>query len=304
MISICYGNEEYLKNEWKEKFLGLETDEMGKDVFFTLEDAYNFISTPSFFTTRKRAVCYVDDLKALDNNTFKRYVKDTRNKTAQGELLIIIGDVKVGSKQFKDLSTTCQMLPCLKLQNETKLLQKLSEILIRENANFTEGAKRLLLKRLDYLHNEEVTLLTISNYVGQLKYLSDIVDESDILQNVPDLQTGNQWNIAKILKSRDINALDAEMRKLDRGTDSNGFSLLGMLFREYRTAYKISLGYSLKDIGAYKPPTLQGIPDNILLHGMEIISDTQDKIRTGIFNEKSGIKFCLANLMNDMICGR
>ena len=66
-------------------------------------------------------------------------------------------------------------------------------------ACFTEDALKALAQRLDYLGNEVVNLITVDNYINQLKYLSDVIDVSDVVNNVPDMREGKRFELARLL---------------------------------------------------------------------------------------------------------
>ena len=306
-LLLLYGNEIYDIDRNKVSFIqqgeknGEETESFDNDFL----EAYSYVNTPTFFSLKKRAIVVIDSLDVLKSDPVKEYLEEAKARTAAGFILLVYSK-SIDAKKMKYLSELekeggLMLLPCVKAKNAAVLKTRIEEFLAEDHVIFDPDALELFIDRLDYLKNEEINLVTYRNYICQLKYIAHerSVSVKDVEEIVPDLREGNQYALAKLIVTRNANAISKEIEKLLRTDDADVFTILGSLFREYRMAYKFNKGFDLKvikDKPPYIKPTLSVLSISELLNGMSIISNCLASVRMGTMDEENALKFCIASL--------
>lgn len=299
-VVVIYGNEPWIMRRQKEAFKNKAEDlEFGYEEFTSPNDAANFLLTCNFFVERLYAYLRVDSVKEISGNDFLAFMSKIRDDNSKN-LLIEVAKVKAkaDAKHVDALKKVAlEVREFAKVTGMSVLKQNLDFICREQAANFTEGAKLKLLERLDYLHNEDVNLITVENYVGQLRYISSVVEEVDIINNVPDMVEGKRFLLASFIASGQVQRVLEEAGKLRLEQDFSAIALMGLLHREYRIAYLKNLGFSCEE-QKVRGSRLSEFSLERLVSGLNIISERIKDVKTGVYDQYAAFDLCLMQLLS------
>ena len=295
MIYFMYGSEDYLMNRQRDAFKEKAKSGEYKD-FSNIFDALNFLNTLSFFTNMLFAYLTVEKFKELTEKTvlegFESISKDP-NKS-----LLICLRKSLTAAEAKKLP---KLEGCMSIKEYTKyrgsaLTKAVDAICDEQEANLTADAKKELIDRLDYAGNDTVTLTTLENYIGQLKYLAPVVEKVDVENNVPDLRQGKRFQLAAIVASGDADSMKKEARRLELERDFSAIALLSLLQREYRIAYLLSKGISTKEQGVYRS-SLPPLDTDTAFKCLTVTAERVRDIKTGVYDELTAWHLALTELV-------
>ncbi len=296
MLYIMYGAEEYMLRKQKRSFKE-SADMTAYKEFTETYAALNYLDTLTLFSNTLWAYLQIDKAKEV-------YAKDHIERfnsiaADQEKHLLIHITGNVSKKELQTLKSALQgaFIAGFEKYSASQLLEALSAICELENANFTDDAKAALIERLDYAGNDSVTLITMENYIDQLKYIADTVEKVDVENNVPDLRLGKRFELAKLISSGNTAAVMTEAERLERERGFSAMMLMGLLHREYRIAYLLALGYSLKD----QAVSFSGLPHmqkDTAFGCLQIITERLRDIKTGVYEEKTAWRLCLTQLLS------
>lgn len=298
MVIVVYGTEPWIIRRFKDEFKQkVENMDFGFGEFAEPIECVNFLMTCNILCNRLYATLKVDSTKSISDKGFLDFLKNIKEDSTKNLFIEITKTTKGSAKDLKALAEVADVRELNKVSDMETLKANLDFICQEQLANLTEGAKFSLLERLDYMHNEEVTLITLENYVSQLKYLSDVVDETDILNNVPDLVEGKRFMLASFIANGKKQAVMREAAKLRMEKDFNAIALMGLLHREYRIAYLSSMGYGCKEQGV-RANNLKNLSPEKLLEGANIIGERMRDVKTGVYTQEMAFDICLSQLMS------
>ena len=296
MIYVVYGNEPYMIQLQKEKFKGRAGDELGYKECSDLLSAQSFLSGISLFSDTLYAYVEIDSITELSSKAFLAYAEDMKGKKDRN-LLIYLRKVKSDAKGLVKLEAAgCYLHEYTKLANVSALTDYLKGMAQAIGANFTEESMRLFIERMDYLNNENVNMFTMKNQMEQLKYLSNVVDTSDILENVPDLREGKRFALASLIAKKEVAKVKTEVERLRRERDFNGMSLMGLLHREYRIAYLLSVGCTLTE-QKVRFCNISALPEKEIFNGIKVITDCMQYVKTGVYTDAEAFELCVTELL-------
>lgn len=308
MVKIIFGNEPYLIKYARNKFMLLDsgTDGMNTKKCSSFEEAYEFVSSNSFFGRVRVAVVNVPQLKDLDTKLFKEYIKqypaqreEDFSKSNQC-ILIILDEQQINrkTKLFKELAPYCYFQRLDKL-NEQQLKDVLQNFLKKYEMEMEHDAKRLFLERLNYAESDEVSLYTMRHELEILGSLSKTVTASLVADNVPNYAQANSFFLISKIRNKNMDELMQDLEKLEREKSFSAVKTLALLSREYNIAYKMSLGFKNSEIGA-SSTALKHIPTTVLLNGMVILNTCAHNIKQGIMDDKQALRYAVSCLADDM----
>lgn len=309
MVKIIFGNEPYLIKYSRNVFLSLDsgTNGMNTKKCTSFDEAYEFVSSNSFFGSVRVAVVNVPQLKELDTKLFKEYVKqypaqreEDFSKSSQC-ILIILDEPKINrkTKLFKELAPYCYFQRFDKL-NDQQLKEVLENFLKKYGMEMDPDAKRVFLERLNYAENDEVSLFTMRHELEILGNLSKSVTAQLVADNVPNYAQANSFFLITKIRNKNMDELMQDLEKLEREKSFSAVKTLALLSREYNIAYKMALGFKSSDIGA-SSTALKQIPTTVLLNGMVILNTCAHNIKQGIMEEKQALRYAVSCLANDMV---
>ena len=117
-------------------------------------------------------------------------------------MLIYIRKVRSDAKGIAAIKETgCFIREYKKISNITDLMAQMKKICVpKQEHALQKMLLKLLRKRLDYLGNEVVNLITVDNYINQLKYLSDVIDVSGCGKQCTGYEReGKRFELARLL---------------------------------------------------------------------------------------------------------
>lgn len=297
MVYVVYGNEPYMVRLQKEKFKKMADSEFGYQECQTVLQAVEFLTGCNLFCEKCYAYLEVDSITELTKKTFLDFVagiKDSKDRY----LMVYIRKVKPDAKGFSKLSDAgCNLQGYNKLGRMDELLSQMKLLCEQHGAHFTDDALKCLAQRLDYLGNDVVNMITVDNYIDQLRYLSDVIDVSDVENNTPDMREGQRFALASMIAKGWTSQVMREIERLKRERDFSGMALMGLLHREYRIAYlNRCAGYSC---GAQKVRccNLQSMEADKLLAGINTISACMKDVKTGAYSDTEAFDLCVTKLL-------
>ena len=294
---VIYGNEPWAIRKQKENFkLRCENPVYGYQEFDAPYAAQSFLCTFNLFTDQLYATLCVPDTKMISSKDYLQFMSGLKENKSK-YLLVIVDKVTEKDRGISKIKEVATVIPYSKITAKDKLLrQQVDYIVKQQDAVIEPAAVDMLLDRLDYSNHEETNLLTVENYIGQLKYLSDSITVDDVVRNTPDLREGKRFKIASMLAQGNIGQLLDEAERLKREKDFNAFGLLAILFKEYRVAYLSKLGYSVREQGAFSN-TMGNMPVEKIVQGMNIIGAKLRDIKTGVYSEEEAFDITLTELV-------
>lgn len=297
MIYVVYGNEPYMIQLQKEKFKGRAGDELGYKECSDLLSAQSFLSGISLFSDTLYAYVEIDSITELSSKAFLAYAEDMKDKKDRN-LLIYLRKVKSDAKGLVKLEAAgCYLHEYTKLANVSALTDYLKGMAQAIGANFTEESMRLFIERMDYLNNENVNMFTMKNQMEQLKYLSNVVDTSDILENVPDLREGKRFALASLIAKKEVVKVKTEVERLRRERDFNGMSLMGLLHREYRIGYLLKGANCSLSEQKVRFCNVTSLQEEELVSGLKTISEHMQFVKTGVYTDEEAFDLCITMLL-------
>lgn len=299
-VYVIYGNEQlFLRNQRIAFKTQSANPEFEYGEFTEPGAAISFLTTYNLFSDELYAYLKVDTLKEVTTKSFLEFMKSISQQ--KKHLLVEVAKVKTKT-DLKNLNKF-EGIACVKEYSKTKdkrlLKQYFDNICKAHGTSFTEEAREQMLQRLDYEHNDAVDLVTVDNYVGQLKYLSSEIDETDVKNNVPDLREGKRFALACLIADGKAAQVFEEADKLKREKDYSAIGLLSLLHREYRISYLKKIGISTYEQKVYGGGNLAAsMSEQRLLAGLNTISDFIRDIKLGVYDEVSAFDICLTQLLS------
>jgi DNA polymerase III delta subunit len=296
MLYIIYGNEPWALKIQKERFReSCPNVEYGYGEGDSLAEAVSFLSSFNLMADSLRYCLSVDDTKSLTEKSALSFLEGLKEDNKK-YLLIIIKKVTEKDRGLAKLKEFSVVASYQKLSGNTAL-DKADEIARQQGAVFEQGALRALMERLDYKNREETNLLTVENYISQLKYISCPITLDDVERNVPDLREGKRFQLAALICSGNKAKLMEEAERLKAERDFSAFGILAILQKEYRVAYLAKLGYSPREQGAFSN-SFKSYSEEELVRGLSVIAEAIRSIKTGIYSEKQAFDVAIASLVN------
>lgn len=297
MIYVFYGEEVFDIASQKQRFKD-SFEEMSYQEFTSVEEMMSYLYGESLFVDVLSCYLKVDSITALTTKNFLDFVDIMRDRKER-QAFIYLSKVKTDAKgltKLKDHSVT--VVNCPKIANETALISRVKDMCKKQDACFTEDAIKELVARSDYLnkYNEDVNLFVLDNAISQLKYLSDEITKVDVENNFDDLRLGQRFKLASFIDKGDVSGVKREMERLEKEKDFKAIGLLSLLYREYRIAYLVKTGFSLKDIRV-NWVNIERMDLDRLIKGLNIISEILADIKTGVFDDKTAFELCLSKLL-------
>lgn len=243
MIKVFTGNEPYMAEFYIKAYMSkLSEPELNYRKFDGLTgEVADFLSTLPFFDEGKVAVIRVQNLKEVDNATFK----ELSGFISEGNMLLIHADqCDKRTSFYKELVEKKVVENFDKEDALLKLPSFLAKSAAEVSATFADGVVDLMIRRIGYIENPEVTISTLVGYVKSIAAISKEITKEVMESVVPCYEKEERFALAKMVLNKDIIGLKTQASLL-RGEE---ISCLSALLREYRIAYK-SKYFSLKDIG-------------------------------------------------------
>lgn len=294
---VIYGNEPWIMRRQKAGFKSKCNDPVyGYQEFDDIWDARDFLTAFNLFTDTVYAYLRVPDTKELAGKEYLKFLGELKNSTNKYLLVEVekATEKDKGLAKIKEVATSVIAYP--KITQAPMLWQQLDVILSEQNAKMDENAKKVLVDRLDYFHHEATNLITIENYISQLKYLGEWITVDDIVRNTPDLREAERFKLASFIAQGKVAKVLDEAARLKSERDFNVFGLLGILFKEYKVSYLAKLGYSVKQQNVFMN-NMKNLEVSELVEGMNIISQKLADVRTGVYSEEEAFDIALTELI-------
>lgn len=280
-VKIFYGSEPYIID----KKLKREISCSNLDIYYHDEFSDNLVQdlqTVSFFDEKRVVVLTTDELKS--DERLLDTIKSVSNST---DFFIVARNIDKRSSIYKYAKRHGLLFEFQKL-NEIQLKKFVFQLLSQNGTKITNRAYNLMLERIDYFNNPDVTLYTVEIYVKQLLFLSKVITEKEVSLVVPETSNEKVYQLTKaILYNHKDKAFALAVDFTLRG--ENIIGMLSMMLRVFRLAFKSTLynDVSNKMLGALLGvPVFQfqdalSIPENILGYVLDIIQESINGIKSG-----------------------
>lgn len=296
MITIMFGNEPYFIWLNRKKFKeSAEKKDIEVQSFSTLEEYVTFYSQFSILEDGKYATFTAKSLKELDNKTFRLLV-DVLGTDSERHLFIEVKNVDERTKFYKELCSleTVRLLPSKKtdLANTVNAFIK---IMAMEGITLNEAYAKEILLRSDYLHNDEISLITAKNYAQQLHCVGFSPDA--VKRIVPDLRDGKKFELARLIVEGNMQAVEEELDKIK----DPGLMILGLLHWALRPVYLNAIGIPYS-VTKGRTNAFSVLPKEVLLECMDIITQEQRAVKKGFYPEQVALHMACAKMVS--LCGK
>lgn len=298
MLYVIYGNEPYALSKQVTAYKARNSENIyGFETCKTLADAVTFLTEFNVFCNDRAAYLEVDGISEISNKD-SLYVMKKIQDLQDKKLLIYIRKVRSDAKGIAAIKETgCFIREYKKISNITDLMAQMKSMCAEAGACFTEDALKALAQRLDYLGNEVVNLITVDNYINQLKYLSDVVDVSDVVNNVPDMREGKRFELARLLTDGNTERVLEETCRLKCDPKFSGIELMGLLHREFRIAYlsgTVGIPASEQKIRFIG---LKNLKKESVYLGLNIVTECMQLVKKGVYTDMEAFDLCITRLL-------
>lgn len=285
-VELLYGNEPYCVSYHKTQAIkNLSTPDLDLAVFDEFSDeVVEFASSISMFGGDKLVIMQVEELKTLDTDSFKDFIKEP-----PCDILIIPEKADARTKFFKSLP----LHACDKVTDGG--LRKMIKNFLGDS-KISDDAMNELVKRLNYFDSADVNLFTVRSVCSILGAYTDNITKEDVTSLVENYEEDNAFVLIDLVLNKNM----AGIRKQEDLLNRQGKSCIGALsamLREYRIAYKlVVLKKSLTDVGV-KFSKLKNLPAASVVKGMEILTSTIEGIKQGRYDDNKALTLACERLM-------
>ena len=292
-VLLLYGVEPYLIEYYKkalEKDLSCPDMNVNTVSIFD-EAAVAFLSEYPFADDRRVLYLQVKTLKDLsDSDFFMSYLKDP---VAGSNLVVMPEKVDQRLKIYKQLEKTGAVLRCDKASKK-QVDSVLFQIIRKSCVQIKEDAYERFLEIENYEEMEEVTLFDLQHDLEKLCALSmktdGVITRSLVDETLKAKVKADVFSLLRLILAKDIAGLNAQ-----RDVITEPIGALSALLREYRIAYKASIGIPKEQIGA-RMITLH-LPPKTLLFGMSVLMSAINGIKDGSLKPEAAFSYATKRLV-------
>ena len=231
-----------------------------------------YLTTFPIVDSFKMAVVKLAKLKDLDTPFFKEF----KEEGSENILIVIPVEVDKRTSFYKSLEKE----KLIEVFDKSKVMTSIPAFLVKcaaaRGAVFADRVCNAMLERCGYVDNEACNLYTLIGYVDMMASISNSITMELMNDVVPDFHKEEIFTIAKMILKKDIKGL-----RLQAELANDEISILSLLLREYRIAYKVACGYKYKDIGISFKPVFADKNRSHLLQGMSVLTDTIAALKKG-----------------------
>lgn len=291
-IQIMFGDEPYFLSKYKnELFSKINYPDFNISIYESFEEAaYDSCTTYPVMEEERVVFIDADKLSALDTSFFKKYLEKPAEFT---HLLILARNVDKKLKIYKELSTKKLIKEVNKLENTISLKKEIQGFLEEQHGSITKEALEELIQRENYLDNEAVNLISITNDLLSMLNIDKNISLDMVKEYVRDNAVDNVFALAKLILSKNAAALRKEISLI---SSDQAIPTLALLLREYRIGYKASF-VPLKEIGT-RYASFYKMPKEQLLAGIEICTKAMEEIKEGVLDAKVALTVTVGKLLH------
>lgn len=162
-----------------------------------------------------------------------------RGKAAPNDLVVSVRRPNKRLKVYRQLEQMGECCTCNKLDGN-ELASYVRKGLRKLNAGMSDGAYQLLVARSCYFEKDEITLYTVNTYLKQLAFSSRFITEEIVDAILPKFLDEDIRKLSGLLFDKEPSAFFELVADLLEGKQEP-ISMLGMLLRNFRIAYKLQL---------------------------------------------------------------
>lgn len=281
---VLFGDEPYIIDKKVEELIkGITYPETNLSYFDEFNDALkNILNTYPLMDEKRLVVLTLDDFKCDD--TMIKVMKNTPDFT---ELVIVSKSVDKRSTHYKILSKENMIFECCKL-TENQLKKFVLNTLDQGCSKISNSAYGLLIQRLNYFQNPDVSLYTVEIFLKQLMFLNKVITDEEIYRVMPETSQDKLYALSKaILTGKADKAFSLALDFIDRGENTIG--MLTLLHRVFKLAYKASLYDdvnkaelgSLLGVPVFQFQDALSVPEDVLSHVLDVLQDAINGIKSG-----------------------
>jgi len=288
--TLVYGNEPYLIDKFRKKLMEqIETPEM------------NFMDTEEFTEEEKRFICQYPLFG--EKKVLFFYAKTLEECTDLIEFIQKRGknaDVYLFPKKVDKRTKVYRMFA----SDETQVYNKVAQDVLgktimhyikKTGCEITGHAYQLFLQLINY-YSDETNLYDVIHALERICSVKKITKE--VVENmVMDREEEDIYSLIELIMRLQYAQMYRQADLILQRQQNNVISILSLLLRSYRLAYKMQIcNCSLKDIGvAYRTfvPKLQA---DSCSQAMSILNEAVVRVKRGFYNPEVALKTTLAKL--------
>lgn len=289
MILIAVGVEAYKADMLKAKEIeGLSPFDFQSFDSFD-ESCLDFIQSSSFFGGKKVALLRIKKLDELDCKLFTDNQEFLLNSVNE---LFVYAESSDKRKKFVKSLESLKVIRDVNRCEDTNSLLRIIRYEVKKNGGLiTPAAESIFIERVKYLEDESINLYHIKNMILDLLDESENIDEDIVKRVVRENVIYNAFSIISLIRTGNLG--DVKKQALLVSESGRQIECISAMLYDFRTAYKISLGFSKSEVNCRKSIDLSS---KELLLCMNVCTDTIDKIKSGNLKEDDAIMYCSLNL--------
>lgn len=284
MIKILYGEEPYIIDKRIEEAVKqISCPEMNLQFFDTVNDELKAtVECVPLLDERRVVVLALDELKSDEKlMEILSMVPDTT------DFIIETKKVEANTKIYKLAKKSNYLQECVKL-TESQLKKFILGILNEKGVKITNSAYAVMVNRMGYLNDPNVSLYTVDIYVRQLSFLATIITEDEIAKVIPQTSNEKIFELTKVLiAGKESECFTLALDFIERG--ENVIAMLSAMLRFFRLGFKASLfkDYKKSELGAllgapvYQYEGALSINEQALNNILDTIQQAINGIKTG-----------------------
>lgn len=290
MIKILFGSERYKIDAVKEQMLqGVE--DMNRLVTDDFNNLSSFFSSMSLLGGKKGAVVTIDELSVLDN----KKIKEVMDSVPEEDSLVIIAKSADKRKKFvKELLTKDIVKECGRCSDDAALGKIIRFEAKKQGKTFTPAAEAELIQRSGYMVDESISLYHIKNIIADLSEMSEgnIISDTMVKEMVPENIIFDAFSITSLIEKGDVGKIKKMAERLGQEKSANSIPCLSAMLYNFRTAYKLRMGFSAAEINYFRNNALVKYDSADLLKCINVCTETISKIKAGEIADKDAIMYC------------
>lgn len=284
MLCVLYGDEPYKIDYYKRKATeGVDNPAVNVSSYegeFT-EEVLAVCNTFPFFSSKR--VVFLDCLSLSGlKGAFEKYLKAP---SATTDLVVVCDKVDKRTKVFKELDRQGVLKACDKVKDPAELEKLLLRECVSSGAKITSPAIKEFMRRINYFEVEDMTLLSAVSYLRNVSdYSNGEITEESVRECVPEFKALDIYGLSGMIRKGDMKGLMTQASLISR---EDAIRTASLILRDFRIAYKLSMGFTLRDVGAFKEPAFAGADRAFLSRAVSFITDEIAGVKDGTVRAES-----------------
>lgn len=291
MITLVYGNEPYLIQQYKKKIVR-EVKEPNlnlKEVESWDKDLMTFVSSYSFTDDPKILIIKNDTLDHAISEEFLKQIKYLSNFN----IYIMVDSVDKRKENYKKIKTNGTII--VKDKNIKDLETVVVSFLRKNNCYIKREVYDVLCDRINYF-KEDMNLYFVVDYLKKLIMVNGEIKIEDIKKIIAKNEEEKIFEVIQYLCEGNSEETFKQTKLILMNNENHAFMFLAILLRIFRIRYKLYKGFTMKELNIHKMTYIPDISYECTYYCMQIILDTVRLIKKYTLNPIIGVNVCMADL--------